>query len=111
MERLRAVEVIAFGVPGGAGLGRGRGGGKKVGEGLPVAASSWTLRIGVTGGGGGFLPHCSGLHCFPGILVVHGFSVQLVKLYLSHIQQTMSNYCVQRQQHSQSLGKEARRTV
>lgn len=46
-----------------------------MGEGLPVAAFSWTLRIGVTGGGGGFLPHCSELHCFSGILTVCGFSI------------------------------------
>lgn len=26
-----------------------------MGEGLPVAAFSWTLRVEVTGGGGGFL--------------------------------------------------------
>ena len=42
----------------------GGGGGKTLGEGFPVAAFSWTLRVGVTGEGGGFLPHCSGLHCF-----------------------------------------------
>lgn len=46
-----------------------------MGEGLPVAAFSWTLRAGVTGGGGGFLPHCSGLHSFSGILIVHEFSI------------------------------------
>ena len=42
----------------------GGGGGKTLGEGFPVAAFSWTLRVGVTGEGGGFLPHCSRLHCF-----------------------------------------------
>lgn len=83
-----------------------------MGEGLPVAAFSWILRVGVTGGGGGFLLHCSELYCFSGILIACGFSIaNLESLFVPVIQQTVSIYCVPRQQHSLSLGEGARSTI
>lgn len=71
------------------------------------------LRVGVIGGGGGFLPHCSRLQCFLGILTVCGFLVTKLESCIRSHDSANNEYllCAEAAGQPVITGKEARRAI